>query len=260
MRAPLDVGRPHGKAIASRDRAQPELTAVPRRRPQARNPSASASVKSKGRRGASNSRTSDRCSSRLRDVTRGIVLCRANTVQPRRIITSAPVTRGAPAVWHNGRMTPLSHIDPRTMPPAEAKSAWRSAVRRHGFNAANAASTSTPTPFGTRCSRLPEVEGIRCVIDLRVARARTGHARRSFRPCTIAASKCSCRVLATAWCAAGESSPAPTTSRSGRPVGPRSPRANSFPADAPRRRRPHRGARSGRRHLRYPTGPRGGLV
>src|SRR5680860_976058 len=59
-------------------------------------------------------------------------------------------------------MTPLSHIDPRTMPPAEAKSAWRSAVRRSRLQRGERRMGEHANSFRDQVLSLPEVEGIRC--------------------------------------------------------------------------------------------------
>jgi 5-formyltetrahydrofolate cyclo-ligase len=61
-----------------------------------------------------------------------------------------------------GGMTPMSRIDPRTMPPAEAKSAWRSAVRRGRLQRGERRVNELADAFRDAILALPEVEGIRC--------------------------------------------------------------------------------------------------
>lgn len=73
-------------------------------------------------------------------------------------------------------MAPLSHIDSRTMPPAEAKSAWRSAVRRARLQRGERRITEHADAFRDQVLTLPEVEGIRCV---------SVYASRSFEPGTL---------------------------------------------------------------------------
>ncbi len=60
-------------------------------------------------------------------------------------------------------MSSLSHIDPRTMPPAEAKSAWRSVVRRDRLKRGERRMVEHADSFRDQVLTLPEVEGIRCV-------------------------------------------------------------------------------------------------
>ncbi|MCB2412429.1 5-formyltetrahydrofolate cyclo-ligase [Demequina sp. TTPB684] len=60
-------------------------------------------------------------------------------------------------------MTPLSHIDTRTMPPAEAKSAWRSAVRQGRLQRGERRMVEHAESFRDHVLALPEIEGITCV-------------------------------------------------------------------------------------------------
>lgn len=73
-------------------------------------------------------------------------------------------------------MTPLSHIDPRTMPPAEAKSAWRSVVRRSRLQRGERRMGEHADSFRDQVLSLPEVEGIRCV---------SIYASRAYEPGTL---------------------------------------------------------------------------
>lgn len=60
-------------------------------------------------------------------------------------------------------MAPLSHIDTRTMPPAEAKSAWRSAVRQLRLQRGERRMGEHAESFRDRVLALPEIEGITSV-------------------------------------------------------------------------------------------------
>lgn len=73
-------------------------------------------------------------------------------------------------------MTPLSHIDPRTMPPAEVKSAWRSAVRRLRLQRSDRKNLELAEAMRDRVMELPEVQGIRCA---------SVYASRSYEPGTL---------------------------------------------------------------------------
>src|SRR5660397_155049 len=73
-------------------------------------------------------------------------------------------------------MTPLSHIDPRTMPPAEAKSAWRSAVRHSRLQRGERRMGEHADSFRDQVLSLPEVEGIRCA---------SIYASRAYEPGTL---------------------------------------------------------------------------
>lgn len=73
-------------------------------------------------------------------------------------------------------MTPLSHIDPRTMPPAEVKSAWRSAVRHVRLQRGEKRNLSHAEAFKDLVLSLPEAQGIRCA---------SIYASRSYEPGTL---------------------------------------------------------------------------
>lgn len=57
----------------------------------------------------------------------------------------------------------MSHIDPRTMPPREAKSAWRSVVRQGRLRRGERRTNENAESFRDRVLTLPEAEGITCV-------------------------------------------------------------------------------------------------
>lgn len=73
-------------------------------------------------------------------------------------------------------MTPLSHIDPRTQPPADIKSAWRSAVRRVRLQRGERRNAEHAETFRDLVLALPEFEGVRCA---------SVYASRSFEPGTL---------------------------------------------------------------------------
>ena len=76
----------------------------------------------------------------------------------------------------NGAMAPLSHIDPRTMPPAEVKSAWRSVVRRLRLQRGERRNTQDALAFRDTVLALPELQGISCA---------SVYASRSYEPGTL---------------------------------------------------------------------------
>lgn len=59
-------------------------------------------------------------------------------------------------------MTPLSHIDPRTMPPTEVKSAWRSAVARIRLQRGERRNAEHAEAFRDAVMTLPELAGVKC--------------------------------------------------------------------------------------------------
>lgn len=73
-------------------------------------------------------------------------------------------------------MTPLSHIDSRTMPPAEAKSAWRGVVRRKRLQRGERRMEEHADAFRDQVLTLPEVQGIDCV---------SVYASRAYEPGTL---------------------------------------------------------------------------
>jgi len=73
-------------------------------------------------------------------------------------------------------MTPLSNIDSRTLPPAEIKSAWRSAVRRVRLQRGERRNVEHAETFRDMVLDLPECEGVRCA---------SVYASRSFEPGTL---------------------------------------------------------------------------
>ena len=73
-------------------------------------------------------------------------------------------------------MTPLSHIDSRTMPPADIKSAWRSEVRRLRLLRGEKRNTQNAEELRDLVVALPEFEGIRCA---------SVYVSRSFEPGTL---------------------------------------------------------------------------
>lgn len=73
-------------------------------------------------------------------------------------------------------MTPLSHIDPLTMPPAEAKSAWRSAVRQVRLQRGQKRNEAHAIAFRDAVLALPEAQGISCA---------SVYASRSYEPGTL---------------------------------------------------------------------------
>jgi 5-formyltetrahydrofolate cyclo-ligase len=73
-------------------------------------------------------------------------------------------------------MTPLSHIDSRTLPPADIKSAWRSAVRRVRLQRGERRNAEHADTFRDTVLALPEAAGVTCV---------SVYASRSFEPGTL---------------------------------------------------------------------------
>ncbi|NYI40584.1 5-formyltetrahydrofolate cyclo-ligase [Demequina lutea] len=73
-------------------------------------------------------------------------------------------------------MTPLSHIDPHTLPPAEQKSAWRSSVRRIRLQRGEKRNTQHAETLRDLVMALPEFEGVKCA---------SVYVSRSFEPGTL---------------------------------------------------------------------------
>ena len=59
-------------------------------------------------------------------------------------------------------MTPLSHLDPRTMSPEDLKSAWRDAVRRKRSQRGERRNVEIAEILRETDIALPEAEGVRC--------------------------------------------------------------------------------------------------
>lgn len=59
-------------------------------------------------------------------------------------------------------MTPLSHIDPRNLSPADLKSAWRSSVRRIRLQRGEKRNTQLAEALRDQVMSLPEFEAVRC--------------------------------------------------------------------------------------------------
>lgn len=59
-------------------------------------------------------------------------------------------------------MTPLSHLDVRSMSPEEAKTEWRSAVRKHRLERSDRRLAEHAETFRTLVMSLPEVSGAQC--------------------------------------------------------------------------------------------------
>lgn len=60
-------------------------------------------------------------------------------------------------------MTPLSPTDPRTLPPTEAKAAWRSAVQRTRLQRGEKRKQEHAETFRDAVLALPELAGVDCV-------------------------------------------------------------------------------------------------
>lgn len=73
-------------------------------------------------------------------------------------------------------MTPLSHLDPHTKPPAETKSAWRSAVRRSRLQRGERRNAEFAEAFRDAVLALPEFADVKCA---------SVYASRSFEPGTL---------------------------------------------------------------------------
>ena len=63
-------------------------------------------------------------------------------------------------VWHNGHMTPTSPTEWRTLPPTEAKSSLRSAVRRNRLQRGERRNNEHAETFRDLVLALPESDGI----------------------------------------------------------------------------------------------------
>ena len=63
-------------------------------------------------------------------------------------------------VWHNGHMTPTSPTEWRTLPPTEAKSSLRSAVRRNRLQRGERRNNEHAETFRDLILGLPEADGI----------------------------------------------------------------------------------------------------
>lgn len=73
-------------------------------------------------------------------------------------------------------MTPLSHLDARTMPPDDLKSAWRDTVRRNRSQRGEKRNAQLADVLRDSVLALPEFEGVRCA---------SVYASRPFEPGTL---------------------------------------------------------------------------
>ena len=78
--------------------------------------------------------------------------------------------------WHNVCMAPLTNVNPRTSPPAEQKSAWRSSVRRIRLQRGEKRNAEHAETLRDLVVALPEFDGVKCA---------SVYVSRSFEPGTL---------------------------------------------------------------------------